>query len=215
MDTPENSGGFIGEAVNTVNITNNLSLADLQTEGYKFDGRTEDKKLFSTDEHDIYANNYELTDTKGRATSQRNSSINNIIVQIDSDKITENFFKNELQFSTEVWDLSQVNSGGLPKLKNSDPNDDLKIIEDNDEEAIEDVPMEEENKSVEVQEPENNTQIQEQNTQESEVSQDTSITEENEVQEDLEVPSETQESPPEETVQDKVIVTVPDVIGVS
>ena len=224
METPENVGGFIGEAVNTVNVNNNLSLSNLTNQGYKFDGRTDDKKLFSTDEHDIYMNNYELADTQGRATAQRNENINNVIVTVDSDMLTEEFFENELNFSTEIWDLSEVNNGGLPKLKNSDPNEELKLIEENESNVEEDLSKEEEKIQTDSEENVNEEiLLQEQEeiqTENDEIIEDNSITVQDEIEEvpqvqdseeDIVVQEDLQENMPE----DEVIVVIPESMGIS
>ena len=223
METPENVGGFIGEAVNTLNVNNNLSLSNLTNQGYKFDGRTDDKKLFSTDEHDIYMNNYELADTQGRATAQRNENINNVIVTVDSDMLTEEFFENELNFSTEIWDLSEVNNGGLPKLKNSDPNEELKLIEENESNVEEDLSQEEEiqadseeNVNEEIL-PQEQEEIQ---TENDEIIEDNSITVQDEIEEvpqvqDSEEDIVVQEDLQEDIPEDEVIVVVPEGMGIS
>ncbi len=134
MEAPETSGGFIGEAVNAVNINNNLSLTNQKFDGYKFDGKTDIIKLIQKDKQNSYANNYELSNTKGIATDKRNDDISSVIITIDKNDLTDAFFIQKLQFSTEIWDLSKVNSGELPKLKNSDPNKpnkDVMLFEEN------------------------------------------------------------------------------------
>ncbi len=173
MDTPKNSGGFVGKVVNTMKISNNLSLSNLTNNGYKFDGMTEDEILFSTDETCEYSNNYELSNTQGIETAQRNSKITSVITSIDISELTNDFFETKLHYSIKLWELSQLDNGQLPKLKNNDPNKELKLFDGEIEKAeeideVEEIvePSENNNTLVENNVPENNTKVENVVTQE-------------------------------------------------
>ena len=67
--------------------------------------------------------------SSGTPTKNRNNSIatGKHIIEIASSTINADFFRNTLQWSEEIWNLSNVDAGGLPKLLNSDPNSGLTI----------------------------------------------------------------------------------------
>ena len=127
MNTPKNSGGFVGQVVGNADIQNNISFS-LSKKGYKFDGRT-DISVINTPG---YTNNYELDDALGNNSSIRHESLKTKIISINSNKITEDLFINEnkLSWSSDIWNVSDVSSGGLPKLKAHDPNSDLSILKE-------------------------------------------------------------------------------------
>ena len=127
MKSPKNSGGFVGQVVGNANIQNNISFSS-STTSYKFDGRTD----ISIINMPGYANNYELKDAKGNDSSLRHESLKSKIISIDSKNITEDLFINEnkLAWSSDIWNLSDVSIGGVPKLKLHDPNNDLSILKE-------------------------------------------------------------------------------------
>lgn len=117
-------GGFIGQSVNGTTVTNNIALGNTKN-GYKFDGRS-GANLFSN-----YSNNYEYKESRGTSTLNRNGiDFNGKITVADTEKIsTTDFYSQTLKWDLNIWDLSNVEKGGLPKLKNLDPNNVTAIIE--------------------------------------------------------------------------------------
>ena len=95
---------------------------------YKFDGRSDISVISSPG----YTNNYELKDAKGTNTYSRHESIKSKINSINSKDINEDLFtdENKLSWSSDIWNLSDVSTGGLPKLKLHDPNSDLSILKE-------------------------------------------------------------------------------------
>lgn len=110
--------GFTGQVIGTSSVANNLALAN-QFNGYKFDGRTSVAVL------ERFSGNYEKktalgTSTRDRAGIDYDGKIN----EADDTQIqSERFYTDTLGWSDKVWDLSAVKTGGVPKLRNSDPND--------------------------------------------------------------------------------------------
>ena len=125
MFAPANAGGFVGQVVGSADIKNNISLTNCLTTAYKFDGRTGSGLYLASG----YMNNYELSDASGTPTKNKNNSIatGKHIIEISSSAINADFFRTTLQWSEEIWNLSNVDAGGLPKLLNSDPNSGLTI----------------------------------------------------------------------------------------
>lgn len=123
------SGGFIGQAVNNAKlnkskIINNIALGDC-TNAFKFDGKT------TADIIENYKNNYEISEKSGTPTANRKGIefSNRIIVKNIDDVKNISFYTNTLGWSDEIWDFSNVENGGLPKLRNSDPNNITNFIQ--------------------------------------------------------------------------------------
>ena len=121
-----NSGvaSFVGQTVNNSVIKNNLTLVN-QFVGYKFDGRTANDKFGN------FSGNYENEGNVGTSTRER-TAVNfdgKIDVATEAEVKTEKFYMETLGWSNDVWDFSKVSAGGLPKLKNSDLNDNLSTEE--------------------------------------------------------------------------------------
>ncbi len=127
MNTPKNSGGFVGQVVGNADIQNNISFSS-STKAYKFDGRTDISVISSAG----YTNNYELADVKGNNTYSRHDSIKSKIITINSKDLNEELFikENKLSWNLDIWNISDVSNGGLPKLKLHDPNSDLSILKE-------------------------------------------------------------------------------------
>ena len=110
---------FVGQTVHNSTLKNNLTLVN-QFKGYKFDGRT------AVDKFDNFSGNYENDGNAGTSTRDRVTSISldgKINIASAADVETESFYTNTLGWNEKVWDFSKVSTGGIPKLRNSDPND--------------------------------------------------------------------------------------------
>lgn len=110
---------FVGQTHNKSTLRNNLTLVN-QFKGYKFDGRTGEGKF------ENFSGNYENSDNAGTSTRDRLKSINldgKIDIASASAVETVDFYTNTLGWDEEIWDFSKVSTGGIPKLKNSDQND--------------------------------------------------------------------------------------------
>ncbi len=117
-----NSGvaSFVGQTTNNSVIKNNLTLVN-QFMGYKFDGRTPNDKFVN------FSGNYESEGNVGTSTRER-TAVNfdgKIDIAAEAKVKTERFYTETLGWNNEIWDFSNVSTGGLPKLKNSDVNDNL------------------------------------------------------------------------------------------
>lgn len=117
------TGGLFGAIVNASNgrtksnISNNISLGKVNN-GYKLYGNATKEVV-----EECFNNNYELIEAIGTATSEKTGiSFTNRITAINRAMLNSNFYTNNLRFNTNIWNFANVNGGGLPKLKNSDPN---------------------------------------------------------------------------------------------
>ncbi len=116
VNANKDTGGFVGKIVTKANIKNNISFSN-NTNGYKFDGRTE-KSVFENG----YSNNYEIEEYNGKTALSKDVS-ENIIASKKLEEIKNiEFYTITLGWSQDVWDLSNVESGGLPKLIGNDSN---------------------------------------------------------------------------------------------
>ncbi|MBM7835696.1 ZmpA/ZmpB/ZmpC family metallo-endopeptidase-related protein [Clostridium sardiniense] len=106
------TGGFIGVAENQAvgQIKNNLSIAN--SSNYKF---------VSNNLKDRFTNNYEFEGSTGKANAIE-SYIGKIDVVSEDNLNDKTFYTDKLLWNETVWDLSNVNKGYYPKLKNSDIN---------------------------------------------------------------------------------------------
>ena len=109
---------FVGQTTNNSIIKNNITLVN-QTVGYKFDGRT------ASDKFKNFSGNYENKVNVGKSTTTRAGiDFTGKITEIEGTEVKkESFYTNTLTWDNHIWDFSRVASGGLPKLKNDDPND--------------------------------------------------------------------------------------------
>ena len=110
---------FVGQTYNNSIIKNNITLAN-QLKGYKFDGRTGNNNFVN------FSGNYENEANAGTSTIDRTKDVDfkgKIDVASETQVKTESFYTETLNWNNDIWDLSTVSSGGRPKLKNSDPND--------------------------------------------------------------------------------------------
>lgn len=116
------TGGFVGQSVNNSKITNNIALGNHKT-SYKFDARTAANAFTN------YSNNYEYAKNAGTPTRTRGINLEGkISVASNADVTNPNFYTNALNWNNNIWDLTPVVTGGVPKLKNGDPNGETKII---------------------------------------------------------------------------------------
>ncbi len=109
---------FVGQTTNNSIIKNNITLVN-QTVGYKFDGRT------ASDKFKNFSGNYENKVNVGKSTTTRAGiDFTGKITEVEGTEVKkESFYTNTLTWDNHIWDFSRVASGGLPKLKNDDPND--------------------------------------------------------------------------------------------
>lgn len=114
---------LVGQTLNESIIKNNITLVN-QLTGYKFDGRTANNKFTN------FSNNYENEGNIGMSTLTRKNIdfTGKISVAKESDVERASFYTETLNWSDTIWDFSGVQNGGLPKLKNSDPNEGMSII---------------------------------------------------------------------------------------
>lgn len=114
---------FVGQTVNNSKIKNNITLVN-QFEGYKFDGRTGNDKFVN------FSGNYENEGNAGNSTRNRKGIDFNGKIDIapEAQVKVESFYTETLGWDEDIWDFSKVSSGGIPKLRNSDPNDNTSAI---------------------------------------------------------------------------------------
>nr|WP_288555465.1 ZmpA/ZmpB/ZmpC family metallo-endopeptidase-related protein [uncultured Mediterraneibacter sp.] len=110
--------GFTGQVIGTSSVEDNLTLAN-QFTGYKFDGRTSNTVL------ERFSGNYEKKEAVGTSTRDRGGvEFDGKIDEAENAQIqSETFYTGTLGWSDKVWDFSAVSKGGVPKLRNLDPND--------------------------------------------------------------------------------------------
>lgn len=118
------AGGFIGQARGKTRLKNNISFANT-VNGSKFDGRTANA-IFEN-----FENNYEYEESKGASTLNRSgiNFIGKINLLEDSQIVKEDFYSNILTWNSNIWDYTNIATGGLPKLKILDPNNVTEIVE--------------------------------------------------------------------------------------
>ncbi|MBY0754624.1 hypothetical protein K5V21_04045 [Clostridium sardiniense] len=106
------TGGFIGVAENQAvgQIKNNLSI-----------GNSSNYKFVSNNLKDRLTNNYEFEGSAGKANAIE-TYVGKIDVASEADLNDKTFYTDKLLWKETVWDLSNVNKGYYPKLKNSDIN---------------------------------------------------------------------------------------------
>lgn len=117
--TTNAAGGFVGRVLtNRAWLENNVSFGNTEN-AYKFDGRSETYVIT-----DKFVNNYEYEGATGSSTLSRSGIdfTGKISVLSIDDAKTQVFYADVLGWDTEVWDLSGVTSGGLPRLRNLAPN---------------------------------------------------------------------------------------------
>ena len=112
------TASFVGQTINNSIIKNNITLTN-QLSGYKFDGRTANDKFTN------FSGNYENKGNIGTSTLTRPNIdfTDKISVAEESDVQSPSFYTGTLNWDSSIWDFNKVQTGGLPKLKNSDPND--------------------------------------------------------------------------------------------
>ncbi len=117
------TAGFIGKATNNAIVENNISLGN-QYNQYKFDGATTNEDL------NYYKGNYEYKENLGISTLDRENINANgkISIITKSDIMNIDFYKNNLGWDEKIWNFNNIQNTKLPKLKNSDPNEEMSII---------------------------------------------------------------------------------------
>lgn len=106
------TGGFIGVAESQAvgQIKNNLSI-----------GNSSNYKFVSNNLKDRFTNNYEFEGSAGKANAIE-TYVGKIDLASEADLNDKTFYTDKLLWKETVWDLSNVNKGYYPKLKNSDIN---------------------------------------------------------------------------------------------
>lgn len=129
-----NSGGFIGQIRNTGYVQNSISFGNVSN-AYKFDGRSANN-MFGAN----YKNNYEYEEAKGTSTLVRTGIdfTGKISVATNNDVTNASLYTSKLGWNVSIWNFTNVAKGGLPKLRNSDPNNIESIIEKIDISSVED-----------------------------------------------------------------------------
>lgn len=127
-------GGFIGETYNNTQVKNNIAFGRTKN-AYKFDGMSA-VGMFGTN----YQNNYEYEESVGTSTlNKAGIDFTGKITPVSTATIgQQDFYRNSLQWDDTVWDFTNVEAGGLPKLKNLDPNNVISAIEKIDISSVED-----------------------------------------------------------------------------
>ncbi len=101
----KNNGGILGlSRDNNTILNNNISLCT----------GTGVNKICGSNYNITSTNNYELEESELISNAYRD-----IVKKISKVNINEEFFRNEAQFSDEIWDLEGTSYENLPKLKNS------------------------------------------------------------------------------------------------
>ncbi len=117
------TGGLLGTVSNISNGRTNSKVEDSiafgkVSNGYKFDAETNKEVIESS-----FNNNYELTDSLGMSSIDRvGINFNNRISKIKLSSLNSSFYTKTLDWSSSIWDFSNVTKGGLPKLKGLDKN---------------------------------------------------------------------------------------------
>lgn len=117
VNARSNSGGFVAQSINNTKISNSIALGNC-INAYKFDGRTVNDIIAN------YKNNYEFDETTGTSTLNRTGIDFNgkISVATLNNIVNPEFYTNTLKWSKQIWDFSNIQNEGLPKLKNDDTN---------------------------------------------------------------------------------------------
>ncbi len=112
------TASFTGQTTNNSILKNNITLVN-QTVGYKFDGRTANDKFTN------FTNNYENKANVGKSTTTRTGiDFTGKISEVEEAEVKkESFYTENLTWDNNIWDFSRIQKGGLPKLKNDDPNE--------------------------------------------------------------------------------------------
>jgi len=117
------TGGLFGNVLSG-SFSNNISFARVNN-GYKVYGNGTQAIVEAG-----FSNNYELAESMGHSTFEKTGiNFTNRITSINLANLNNNFYTGTLKFDTKIWDLSNVSKGGLPKLKNNDPNNINQIIQ--------------------------------------------------------------------------------------
>ncbi len=128
------SGGFIGETFNNTNTKNNVAFGRTKN-AYKFDGMSPNA-MFGAN----YQNNYEYEESIGTSTlNKAGIDFTGKIIPVSTTTIgKQDFYRNDLKWDDTIWDFTNVEAEGLPKLKNLDPNNVISTIEKIDISSVED-----------------------------------------------------------------------------
>ncbi len=121
------TGGLVGNVVNASSIrtvSNSIALGRVSN-GYKFDANSTKEMI-----EGFFSNNYELIETMGHSTLEREGiNFENKVIPVNMANLNTTFYSNTLNWDNTIWDFKNVTAGGLPKLRNLDTNDEKTIIQ--------------------------------------------------------------------------------------
>lgn len=134
------TGGLIGSLSDAASgkkfntsVTNSLALGHTYN-GYKFVSNSTKEVIES-----CYQNNYEFEEINGMSTlSKAGINFENKITEVAMKDFTVPFYTLTLGWKSDIWDFTNVTRGGLPKLRNLDPNNVDVMIEKIEIDSVED-----------------------------------------------------------------------------
>lgn len=112
-DNRNQNGGLIGTFENRRGtIKNSIAVADVNSDVYKVIAAKDDNNI--ADIKNNIQNVYEISDTKGLSSVVEEA--NNIIAIHLNELKKKTFYINNLKWNSDLWDLSKVESGGMPAI---------------------------------------------------------------------------------------------------
>ncbi len=108
----KNAGLYGAMEAGAISIKNVLVVGDMSETLYKVTPATTEGEINSIESY--FTNVYEYEDSTG----MNNSDVSNVIKKTTSENLKDmNFYTNVMGWNSEVWDFSNVTSGGSPMLK--------------------------------------------------------------------------------------------------
>ncbi len=116
-----NSGVFSGTIRNKFDVQNNIAIANglSHVNIGLFDNDTEASKMNSSD---TFKNNYEIANGFTGKTSSARGVKAEKIKSMTIQELTKEFMQENLHWDEKIWNLDSLEEGGLPTLRNHDPN---------------------------------------------------------------------------------------------
>ncbi|NEZ47278.1 hypothetical protein FDF74_08680 [Clostridium niameyense] len=113
-DNRNQNGGLIGTFENRRGtIKNSIAAADVNSDVYKVIAAKDNNNI--ADIKNNIQNVYEVSDIKGLSSVVKDTK-NIIAIQLNELK-KKTFYINNLKWDSNLWDLSKVESGGMPTIK--------------------------------------------------------------------------------------------------